>query len=75
MPRRAWSSDPMLPVGSNYCKCGACGEYFGGANAFAKHRIKNAGGGLCVPPSDVRNRKNELVLELNSKGYWVRYYS
>lgn len=30
--------DPMLPHGSDKCKCAACGEYFNSTYAFDKHR-------------------------------------
>lgn len=40
MPRpRHDASDPRLPIGTNYCKCSACGEVFGGSSGFEFHRV------------------------------------
>ena len=64
------ASDPKLPIGTNYCKCPACGEYFGGVRGFDLHRRKDA----CIPPSRVSDRKNRPVLRLNERGYWVGRY-
>ena len=68
--RTATASDPKLPIGSNFCKCGGCGAYFGGVTSFDLHRKK----GSCVPPSEVSDRQNERVLRLNDRGYWVRTF-
>jgi len=67
--------DPKLPPGTNYCKCAACGEYFGGVSAFDLHRVGAAGDRSCLHPSQVSNRRSESVLRLNDKGYWVSEYS
>lgn len=37
--RSAKSSDPRLPIGSNFCRCSECGEYFRSERAFERHRI------------------------------------
>ena len=31
-------ADPKLPIGTNKCKCAACGEYFLNVKAFEYHR-------------------------------------
>jgi hypothetical protein len=36
--RPAKASDPKLPIGSSFCKCAACGEYFKSERAFERHR-------------------------------------
>lgn len=67
-------SDPMLPPGSNFCQCAACGEYFGGVKAFELHRVGPATDRSCLAPSVVSDRKNRLLLRKNERGYWVRDY-
>ena len=67
-------SDPKLPVGTNYCKCSACGHYFGGATAFDLHRRGEYPDRACLAPSDVANKENKPLLRLNDRGYWVRTY-
>jgi len=69
MSKRAAASDPMLPIGTNYCRCAGCGEYFGGVSGFDLHRK-----GGCVPPSEVRDKEGRRVLHKNERGYWVRTY-
>ena len=68
--RKSTASDPMLPIGTNRCRCSDCGEYFGGVGAFDLHRKKYA----CVPPAAVANKKNQPLLRKNERGYWVRIY-
>lgn len=68
-------SDPRLPVGKNYCKCSACGHYFGGVFAFDLHRVGNANARKCVNPQSLASKYGEPVLFLNERGYWVRAYS
>ena len=63
-------SDPKLPVGTNFCKCSGCGEYFGGVSGFDMHRVDRA----CLPPSEVASKEGEAMLRLNERGYWVRNY-
>lgn len=62
--------DPKLPVGSNFCLCGSCGEYFGGVKSFDTHRHGNDVR-ACYGPSVMRERG----LELNSRGYWIRSWN
>jgi len=66
--------DPKLPVGTNYCLCSACGEYFGGVRAFELHRVGPAAKRSCLHPSRVSNGKNRPLLRLNKRGYWVGTY-
>ncbi len=68
-------SDPKLPPGTNYCRCAACGEYFGGVSAFDLHRVGAAEDRACLPPAQVSNRQSEPVLRLNNRGYWVSAFS
>lgn len=68
-------SDSKLPPGSNRCKCGACGEYFGGVYAFDMHRYGRPGHDRsCLAPSAMRDRANQPLLRLDSRGIWVRYF-
>jgi hypothetical protein len=62
--------DPKLPLNTNFCKCSSCGEYFGGAAGFDRHRVDHA----CIPPSAVIDKHGKQELKLNERGYWVRTY-
>jgi hypothetical protein len=64
------ASDPKLPIGTNYCKCAACGEYFTGYCAFDEHRGHDGKDGFCRHPSEVFSKKGKPRLKLNGKGYW-----
>lgn len=55
-----WASDPKLPIGSNYCRCSGCGEYFTNIRPFEFHRKR----GQCVDPA------TDKRLKLNDRGYW-----
>ena len=67
-------SDPKLPIGTNYCKCSACGEYFGGVTAFDLHRYGNYPERACLPPADVKDKHERPLLKVSKRGYWVREY-
>ena len=67
-------SDVKLPPGTNFCKCGSCGSYFGGVGAFDLHRYGNSKDRACLPPSEVSDGQNRPLLRLNDRGYWVRDY-
>ena len=66
--------DKKLPPGTNYCKCSACGEYFGGVRGFELHRVGPADERSCLPPARVSDSKNRPLLKRNNKGYWVGTY-
>lgn len=44
-----------MPIGSNFCMCSGCGEFFSGCAGFDKHRAGDFGAGTrhCVNPTDV----------------------
>lgn len=67
------SADPMLPVGTNYCLCRACGAYFGGVGAFDLHQ-SGASPVVCLPPSEVTDRHGRKLLRQDERGYWRRSY-
>lgn len=67
------TSDERLRPGSNFCKCGACGAYFGGVRAFELHRGPG-GNRACFDPGGVSDRQGRPLLTLTEKGYWVRAY-
>ena len=54
-------------------------EYFGGVQAFEKHRVgvrgRVEGERACLAPSKVSNKRGEQVLHLNNRGYWVQKFS
>ena len=68
-------TDPKLRPGTNFCKCAACGEYFGGVKAFELHRVGSGRDRACLAPSVVRDKQNRPVLKLNDRGYWIRRVS
>ena len=60
--------DPKLPFGTNYCRCSACGEYFGGVRAFDDHRVGPADDRACLDACGMA----AVGLTLNARGYWKR---
>jgi len=66
--------DKKLPVGTNYCKCAACGRYFGGVRGFDLHRVGPANARNCADPASLVSKKGVALLSLNKKGYWVGSY-
>jgi hypothetical protein len=65
-------SDPKLPVGTNRCKCTACGRYFGGVGGFDLHQQDDgAGRTVCQDPATVVDQHGRRLL-VEKKGYWVR---
>ena len=45
-------SDPLLPIGTNRCKCVLCHRYFGGTGGFALHQRDGEDGRIaCLDPS------------------------
>ena len=62
--------DAKLPVGSRFCKCGACGEYFVGVSSFDQHRVGPSGDRSCLPDPAMRERGLRAVVK--AKGaYWI----
>jgi hypothetical protein len=59
-------TDPMLPPGSNFCKCATCGNYFLNYKAFDAHRIGAAEDRGCLPTPEYP----VSGLTLDSRGYW-----
>lgn len=56
----------MLPPGSNFCQCSACGRYFLNPRAFDVHRIGPATDRGCMPTPCMR----DAGLERDPRGYW-----
>jgi len=54
----------MLPVGSRYCECSACGRFFNSPGGFDQHRSGPYSDRACLDPI-------ELGMVLNDKGYWM----
>lgn len=44
-----------MPIGSNFCMCPSCGEFFSGAEGFDHHRAGDHAAGTrhCVNPAEV----------------------
>ena len=73
-PSNSAQADPKLPPGRNFCRCAACGSYFGGVQAFDAHRVGPARDRGCLPPGEVRDKHGRPLLKLNLRGYWVRCF-
>ena len=58
--------EPMLPSGSNFCKCSQCGLYFRTVKAFDAHRIGVGRERGCLPEAECPG----LGLERDPQGYW-----
>jgi len=65
-------NDPLLPPGTDKCRCPSCGEYFRSSGTFALHRVgswENRGSNRrCLTVAEMESRdwlKDEL-------GYWIR---
>ena len=65
-------ADPKLPVGTNYCKCSACGEYFTNVGTFDMHRRGEATARECIEPAALLKKDGSARLTLNARGYWAR---
>ena len=63
--------DAKLPTGFRFCKCGACGEYFGGVIAFDRHRVGPSGDRSCLPVSVMRENGMRSVVKANGV-YWIK---
>lgn len=66
-------TDPRLPVGSGFCLCSSCGEYFVNDRAFERHRIAVPGirsFAACIPV-EALIRKGFQKLELKNNWYWT----
>ena len=61
-------TDPQLPPGTNYCRCGGCTEHFKSVHAFELHRCGSGGDRRCMAAQDMR----AAGLALNHAGYWRR---
>ena len=59
-------SDPMLKPGTNFCRCGACGEHFRSVKAFDAHRQGPSDDRRCLPTPRMAAAK----LSLDSECYW-----
>lgn len=58
-------SDPLLPIGTNRCRCTICGAYFGGVGGFAAHQRDGEGGRtVYLDPATLGM--------VRSGAYWVR---
>jgi len=61
---RSDASDPMLPLGTNRCKCVKCSRYFSTVSTFDKHQRTRADGRPeCRDPETVGLVRSEA-------GYW-----
>ena len=60
-------SDPMLPQGTNYCKCPTCDAYFTGEYPFRLHRVGVLADRRCLSVSEMADKG----MSLNAKGYWI----
>ena len=63
----AEGSDPKLPPGTNYCRCGGCGEYFKSPSGFDKHRVTDKGERRCLTVIEMFAEG----MSKNERGYWI----
>ncbi len=64
-------NDPKLKLGSRFCRCSACGRYFGGTAGFDMHRGGSWERRFCLDPAAVVDKHNRRKLWPNDRGYWV----
>lgn len=67
--RPSKSSDPKLKIGSSFCRCSECFEYFRSARAFDRHREGRydvPGDRGCAPTA----RMPSVGLQLDPDGVW-----
>ena len=56
-----------LRVGGRECRCAACGETFGGADGFDRHRVGDHPNRRCRTPDEMRERG----MRIGSRGFWI----
>ena len=70
-----------LPIGTKYCLCPACGEYFTNVVNFDLHRVwtmppkgvtRRASDVRCVDPEALVDKNGNARLRRNAKGCWAR---
>jgi hypothetical protein len=59
--------DPMLPAGTDRCRCTACGLYFGSSYGFDQHRTGPYPGRRCRTVEELRARG----WSINASGHWT----
>jgi hypothetical protein len=70
MTRRATTADPKLPLGTRFCKCAECGEYFESDSTFQRHQHrgrKDGGRVRCYTAAELLARG----LMQNEEGRWT----
>lgn len=65
---------PLLKPESRLAQCCACGEVFGGAEAFDRHLLPYAERENCRPPETVLHKNGRRILTQNEKGVWTRAF-
>ena len=63
-------SDPLLPIGTRYCRCSSCGAHFGGEKTFERHRVGEMADRRCLSQLEM----SAEGLNQDTKGYWRREY-
>ena len=67
-------NDPKLPLGTNYCLCAACGEYFTSESTFRLHRVDDENGisgRACRDPAKILDKTRQPRLRLTPSGHWA----
>jgi hypothetical protein len=64
-------TDPKLKLGTRFCKCSACGRYFGGTAGFDMHRQGSWERRFCVDPAALLDKHGRRRLWLNERNLWV----
>ena len=63
--------DPKLRMGTNYCKCAACGEYFTCDKNFQLHRLGRGKERICRNPSTIHDKNGIARLRRTGEGLWA----
>lgn len=61
--------DPMLPFGTDKCRCPLCGQYFNSTYAFERHRriYKETRALRCLSGDELK----ALGWDTNRTGHWI----
>lgn len=65
-PCAGTESDPRLPPGTNFYRCGGCGQHFLNVRAFDVHRQGKTVDRSCTARPFMR----DAGLERDARGYW-----
>lgn len=65
---------PLLKPETRTAQCAACGEVFGGTEAFDRHLRPYGEAENCRPPDTVKHRNGRRILVQDDRGVWKRAF-